>query len=105
MASPNAKPAVHPASKRCAVRFSLTPVFGLRASARSISCMQRHVNFNHGLNTRLVVTTELVLAETLNAYSAHGPFVRGLAVRLVDALATDPKVKSSAKRQPSSPPP
>ena len=55
--------------------------------------MQRHVNFNQGLNTRLVVTTELVLAETLNAYSAHGRFVRGLAVRFVDALAADPKVE------------
>ena len=55
--------------------------------------MQRRANLNQGLNTRLVVTTELVLAETLNAYSANGPFVRGLAVRFVDALAADPKVE------------
>lgn len=55
--------------------------------------MQRHVNLSYGLNTRLVVTTELVLAETLNAYSAHGPFVRGVAVRFVDALVADPKVE------------
>ena len=53
--------------------------------------MQRPANLNQGLNTRLVVTTELVLAETLNAYSANGPFVRGLAVRFVDALAHRPQ--------------
>ena len=62
----------------------LSPLDQLHAKARELS---------HGLNTRLVVTTELVLAETLNAYSANGPFMRGLAVRFVDALAADPKVE------------
>ena len=62
----------------------LSPLDQLHAKAREIS---------QTLNAGLVVTTELVLAETLNAYSAHGPFVRGLAVRFVDALAADPKVE------------
>ena len=62
----------------------LSPLDQLHAKARELS---------QGLNARLVVTTELVLAETLNAYSANGPFVRGLAVRFVDTLAADPKVE------------
>ena len=47
----------------------LSPLDQLHAKARAIS---------QSLNPGLVVTTELVLAETLNAYSANGPFVRGL---------------------------
>ena len=62
----------------------LSPLDQLHAKARTIS---------QSLNPGLVVTTELVLAETLNAYSANRPFVRGLAVRFVDALAADPKVE------------
>ena len=61
----------------------LSPLDQLHAKARELS---------QGLNARLVVTTEMVLAETLNAYCSHGPFVRGLAVRFGDALAADPKV-------------
>ena len=62
----------------------LSPLDQLHAKARTIS---------QSLNPGLVVTTELVLAETLNAYCANGPFVRGLAVRFVDALAADPGVE------------
>ncbi len=62
----------------------LSPLDQLHAKAREVS---------QSVNARLIVTTELVLAETLNAYSANGPFVRSLAVRLVDALEADPKVE------------
>ena len=62
----------------------LSPLDQLHAKAREVS---------QSLSARLIVTTELVLAETLNAYSANGPFVRSLAVRLVDALEADSKVE------------
>lgn len=62
----------------------LSPLDQLHEKARQVS---------QGLSGRLIVTTELVLAETLNAYSANGPFVRGLAVRLIDTLTADPKIE------------
>lgn len=62
----------------------LSPLDQLHAKAREVSFT---------LGTTPILTTELVLAETLNAFSAGGPFVRNVAGRLVETLRADSQVE------------
>ena len=46
-------------------------------------------DIGHSLGARQVVTSELVLVETLNIFSGSGAFARDRAARVVEALRTD----------------
>lgn len=45
------------------------------------------------LNAAPIVTSELVLVETLNTFSASGAFARGRAARVIEALHADPQME------------
>ena len=50
-------------------------------------------NASRALNAALIVTSELVLVETLNTFSASGAFARGRVARVIEALLGDPQME------------
>ena len=53
----------------------------------------RAVSVADGLGTTNVVTTQMVLTETLDAMAGMGEFRRRLAIRMIQDLETDPYVE------------
>ena len=53
----------------------------------------RTLSVADGLGTTSVVTTQMVLTETLNAMAGMGEFRRRLAIRMIDDLESDPYVE------------
>ena len=53
----------------------------------------RAVSVADGLGTTTVVTTQMVLTETLDALASMGEFRRRLAIRMIHDLETDPYVE------------
>ena len=62
----------------------LSPLDRLHGKARDVA---------RALGTVPILTSELVLVETLNAFSGGGVFVRERAARLVDTLCADVRVE------------
>ena len=62
----------------------LSPLDRLHGKARDVA---------RALGAVLILTSELVLVETLNAFCGGGIFVRERVARLVDALRTDNRVE------------